>query len=160
MSDCCRCGNTMRTLSITVSQPLLLHLLILLSQPYTSPSSRIGKQCRVISCDVMSFWYFPFIEKASDWNLISIWVICDWFMITIGVGSTITHKKIHIRWPSRLYCESRLSSKRMSALLVLHNLLHHLLLSLAPILPHLAEEVTLHHHNKKCKVIRDVSLSV
>ncbi|XP_042858858.1 isoleucine--tRNA ligase, mitochondrial-like [Penaeus japonicus] len=49
----------------------------------------------------------------------------------------------------RLYCESRLSSKRMSALLVLHNLLHHLLLSLAPILPHLAEEVTLHHHNKK-----------
>ncbi|KAK7022712.1 hypothetical protein SK128_001178, partial [Halocaridina rubra] len=45
----------------------------------------------------------------------------------------------------RLYCESRWSTKRMSALVVVQNLLHHLLLTLAPILPHLAEEVTLHH---------------
>ncbi|MPC07444.1 Isoleucine--tRNA ligase, mitochondrial [Portunus trituberculatus] len=44
----------------------------------------------------------------------------------------------------RLYCDARLGSRRMSALLVLHHLLHQLLLSLAPILPHLAEEVAQH----------------
>ncbi|XP_042224774.1 isoleucine--tRNA ligase, mitochondrial-like isoform X2 [Homarus americanus] len=49
----------------------------------------------------------------------------------------------------RLYCESRTGNKRMSALLVLHHLLHHLLLSLAPVLPHLTEEVALHHHSNK-----------
>ncbi|XP_053631589.1 isoleucine--tRNA ligase, mitochondrial isoform X2 [Cherax quadricarinatus] len=49
----------------------------------------------------------------------------------------------------RLYCEPRLGNKRMSALLVLHYLLHHLLLSLAPVLPHLTEEVALHHHSNK-----------
>ncbi|XP_045588344.2 isoleucine--tRNA ligase, mitochondrial isoform X1 [Procambarus clarkii] len=49
----------------------------------------------------------------------------------------------------RLYCEPQLGNTRMSALLVLHHILHHLLLSLAPVLPHLTEEVALHHHNNK-----------
>ncbi|KAK3863972.1 hypothetical protein Pcinc_030300 [Petrolisthes cinctipes] len=46
----------------------------------------------------------------------------------------------------RLYCEEKCGSKRMSALLVLHQLLHHLLLSLAPILPHMVEEAALHYN--------------
>ncbi|XP_066952788.1 isoleucine--tRNA ligase, mitochondrial isoform X1 [Macrobrachium rosenbergii] len=49
----------------------------------------------------------------------------------------------------RLYCESRWSPKRISALVVLQNLLNHLLFTLGPILPHLAEEITLHHPVKK-----------
>uniref|UniRef100_A0A0P4W8B8 isoleucine--tRNA ligase n=1 Tax=Scylla olivacea TaxID=85551 RepID=A0A0P4W8B8_SCYOL len=57
----------------------------------------------------------------------------------------------------RLYCDARLGSRRMSALLVLHHLLHQLLLSLAPILPHLAEEVAQHlTDNKDWRVFHQV----
>ncbi|XP_068212857.1 isoleucine--tRNA ligase, mitochondrial [Palaemon carinicauda] len=45
----------------------------------------------------------------------------------------------------RLYCDSRWSPRRISAMVVLQNLLNHLLLTLAPVLPHLTEEITLHH---------------
>lgn len=149
MLDHCRFGSTMIILNITVLQLLLLHLLILMSQPFTSPSSKIGKHCQVMSYDIKYIRYFTVVGKAFNLELCKT-VGNMWPIHISDVGSSTIH--IHIFWFSRLYCESRLSSKRMSALLVLHHLLHHLLLSLAPVLPHLVEEVALHHHSKKCKV--------
>lgn len=59
----------------------------------------------------------------------------------------------------RLYCDAQLSSKRMSVLLVLHHLLHQLLLSLGPILPHLAEEVAQHlNNNNDWRVFHQVTV--
>lgn len=44
-----------------------------------------------------------------------------------------------------LYCDPARGCVRLSTLSTLHHLLHHLVKSVAPILPHLAEEVALHY---------------
>ncbi|CAL4066420.1 unnamed protein product, partial [Meganyctiphanes norvegica] len=49
----------------------------------------------------------------------------------------------------RLYCEEDEDSKRVSCQITLHYLLDHLLVSLAPLLPHLVEEAAMHHPQRE-----------
>ena len=61
-----------------------------------------------------------------------------------------------------LYCDPARGSARLSTLSTLHHLLHHIVKSVAPVLPHLTEEVALHYdfpggkmHKYTCIYIHD-----
>lgn len=50
-----------------------------------------------------------------------------------------------ILFPYRLYCQSLTSADRLSALFVLSEILDQITLIIAPILPHLMEEIEIYH---------------
>ena len=90
-------------------------------------------------------WLCKRLSTSTNQTLLIFQPMMMFPLLLVIVSCCVYWSKLFCVLPRRLYCDDKHGAPRRSAQLVLHHACHILMTSLAPILPHLIEEVNMYH---------------